>query len=81
MDALNIFCQECGQTEIVVCSRIKDYEDLSSRLIFQGAIYIQPLSETQIEKYLESGGEKLKGLKIALKKDQTLQDLALHNQE
>ncbi|NEQ39301.1 MAG: NACHT domain-containing protein [Okeania sp. SIO3I5] len=76
VDALNQFCQEWGQTEIVVCSRIKDYETLSSRLIFQGAVYIQPLSEVQIEEYLQSGGEELKGLKIALKNDQILQDLA-----
>lgn len=76
VDALNQFCQECGQTEIVVCSRIKDYKALSSRLRFQGAIYIQPLNDLQIEKYLQSSGEELKGLKIALKKDQTLQYLA-----
>ena len=76
VDALNQFCQECGQTEIVVCSRIKDYEALSSRLRFQGAVYIQPLSEVQIEQYLQGGGEELKGLKFALKNDPILQDLA-----
>ena len=76
VDALNLFCQEYGQTEIVVCSRIKDYEALSSRLRFQGAIYIQPLNDLQIQKYLQSGGEELKGLKIALKKDRILQELA-----
>lgn len=53
VNALNYFCQEYGQTEIVVCSRIRDYEALSSNLIFQGAIYLQPLSLEQIQEYLK----------------------------
>ncbi|NES06667.1 MAG: NACHT domain-containing protein, partial [Okeania sp. SIO2F4] len=53
VDALNKFCQEYGQTEIVVCSRIRDYEALSSQLKFQAAIYLQPLSLEQIQEYLK----------------------------
>ncbi|NES19449.1 MAG: hypothetical protein F6K41_11085 [Symploca sp. SIO3E6] len=41
--ALNAFHQDYG-SEMVVCSRIKDYEVLSNRLEFQSAIYLKPLA-------------------------------------
>jgi signal peptidase I len=73
--AINQFTQEHGQTEIVVTSRIKDYENLS-RLQFQGAIFIQPLTPEQIDDYLNQAGEKLTGVKLALQTDTALQELA-----
>ena len=76
VDALNHFHQEHGQTEMVVCSRIKDYEALSTRLRFQAAIYLQPLTLEQIHHYLKSAGSKLAGVSIALHTDATLQELA-----
>jgi serine/threonine protein kinase len=69
VDALNHFNQEHGQTEMVVCSRIKDYEALSTRLRFQAAIYLQPLTLEQIHHYLKSAGSKLAGVSIALHTD------------
>lgn len=74
--ALNQFIQECGQTEIVVCSRIKDYEALSNRLRFQGAIFLQPLSLEQIHYYFASAGLELAAINTALQADTTLQELA-----
>ncbi|MBK1987897.1 CHAT domain-containing protein [Sphaerospermopsis aphanizomenoides BCCUSP55] len=50
--AINQFIQQHGKTEVVVCSRVQDYETLKSRLQFQGAIYVQPLTDQQIEDYL-----------------------------
>jgi hypothetical protein len=76
VQAINQFSQEHGQTEIVVCSRIKDYEVLSHRLCFQGAIFIQPLSSEQIMSYLEQAGSELAGVKAALQTNFALQDLA-----
>ncbi len=40
--ALNQFIHQHGKTETIVCSRARDYEALSKRLKFQGAIYIKP---------------------------------------
>jgi signal peptidase I len=74
--AINQFSQEHGQTEIVVTSRIQDYENLSSRLQFQGAIFIQPLTPEQIDDYLNQAGEKLAGVRLALQTDTALQELA-----
>ncbi|HEY9743715.1 MAG TPA: protein kinase [Coleofasciculaceae cyanobacterium] len=74
--ALNHFSQEHGQTEMVVCSRIKDYEALPTRLRFQAAIYLQPLTLEQIHHYLKSAGSKLAAVSTALHRDTTLQELA-----
>ncbi len=76
VDTLNEFCQEYGQTEIVVCSRIRDYEALSSNLIFQAAIYLQPLSLEQIQEYLKNAGSELAAVRKALESDVKLQEFA-----
>jgi hypothetical protein len=76
VEALNHFNQDYGQTEIVVCSRIKDYQALSTRLRFQCAIYLQPLTPEQIKRYLTSAGSKLAALRTALLTSSTLQELA-----
>ncbi|MDJ0514783.1 MAG: AAA-like domain-containing protein [Trichodesmium sp. MO_231.B1] len=76
VDALNKFCQEYGQTEIVVCSRIRDYEALSSQLKFQAAIYLQPLSLEQIQEYLKNAGSELAAVIKALESDVKLQEFS-----
>ncbi|GAB4203432.1 MAG: hypothetical protein Fur006_57730 [Coleofasciculaceae cyanobacterium] len=76
VDALNHFNQDYGQTEIVVCSRIKDYNALSTHLRFQAAIYLQPLTLPQIDRYLTTAGAKLAALNTALHTNATLQELA-----
>ncbi len=76
VDALNEFCQEYGQTEIVVCSRIRDYEALSSQLKFQAAIYLQPLSLEQIQEYLKNAGSELTAVRKALESDVKLQEFS-----
>ena len=76
VDALNHFHQESGQTEIVVCSRLQDYEALSQRLQFQAAIYLQPLTQSQIQQYLANAGSELGAISRALQTDAILQELA-----
>jgi DNA polymerase III delta prime subunit len=56
VDAINQFMQQYGQTEIIICSRIRDYEALPNRLNIQGAICIQPLTVEQIHQYLSQSG-------------------------
>ncbi|MGD1804031.1 AAA-like domain-containing protein [Dapis sp. BLCC M126] len=76
VDSLNDFCQQYGQTEIVVCSRISDYEALSSQLKFQAAIYLQPLSLEQIQEYLKNAGSELAAVRKALEYDVKLQEFS-----
>ena len=74
--ALNHFSLEYEQTEMVVTSRLQDYELLSNRLKIKTAVYLQPLSLEQIEKYLTNAGAELAAVKQALKQDIILQELA-----
>ncbi|NEO79407.1 NACHT domain-containing protein [Moorena sp. SIO4G3] len=73
--ALNQFQQDYG-AELVVCSRMKDYEALSNRLNFQSAVYIRLLSLEQICHYLDSVGADLTGLRTLIAEDKVLQELA-----
>jgi hypothetical protein len=73
--ALNTFHQTYG-AELVVCSRIKDYEDLSKRLSFQSAIYLKSLTLEQIYHYLDNFGDELIGLRALMAEDTVLQELA-----
>lgn len=77
VQALNQFTQKYGQTEIVITSRIVDYEALSHRLGFQGAIYLKPLTLEQINHYLTSAGSELAAVKTLIQEEITLQELAM----
>ncbi|EGJ30218.1 MULTISPECIES: NACHT domain-containing protein [Moorena] len=72
---LNEFKQNSG-VELVVCSRIKDYEALSNRLNFQQAVCIRLLTSKQVGHYLDSVGADLIGLRTLIAKDKVLQELA-----
>ena len=74
--AINEFMQEHGLIEIVVTSRIRDYEALSTRLQLQGAICLQSLTFQQVNQYLDRAGEQLEAVKTLLQEDTTLQELA-----
>lgn len=74
--AINQFLQHHGQTETVVCSRIKDYLALPERLQLRSALYLQPLTTEQIHQYLDEAGSQLEAIKTLLKEDAALQELA-----
>jgi|GEM_PF-348210 len=72
---LNEFMQNYGETEIVVCSRVKDYESLSNRLAIQRGVCIQSLTSEQINDYLDRAGNQLQAVKSLLETDTALQEL------
>jgi len=74
--ALNQFRQEHGLANIVVCSRLKEYDELKNRLKLNSAILIQPLTPEQIDRYLVSGGPSLATLHQAVQTDAGMQELA-----
>jgi NACHT domain len=76
VQALNLFMQNCGTTEVVVCCRIQDYQVLKDRLTLRSAICIQPLTSQQIIDYLDRAGDQLSVLKTVLPQDELLQELA-----
>jgi hypothetical protein len=73
---INYFLRNYGQTQIVVCCRTKDYEELSTRLELQAAICINPLTYEQINQHLDTAGVELSGLKELLTQNASLMDLA-----
>lgn len=73
--ALNDFHQNHAP-EMVICSRIKDYQELSNRLNFQSAVYLKPLTPEQILHYLNRINADLTGLRALIKRDTALQELA-----
>ncbi|MGK7906382.1 MAG: NACHT domain-containing protein [Synechococcus sp.] len=75
VNAINQFIQEHGQTEMVVCSRIADYEILSTRLELRGSIFIRPLTSEQVNRYLDRAGEQLEAVKTLLTEDTALEEL------
>jgi hypothetical protein len=75
IDALNAFHQEYG-SEIVVTSRIQDYQLLSNRLKFQSAVYLRSLTSKQVFLSLEGNNSYLVKLRDLLLKDEILRQLA-----
>lgn len=74
--ALNNFITNHGITEIVVCSRVKDYEALKQKLKLSSAICIEPLSSEQVHSFLAKAGDSLIGLKTLLQQDNELENFA-----
>lgn len=74
--AINKFISENTKNEVIVCSRMQYYSTLSEKLQFQAAIYIQPLTKDQINRYLQQGGEQLAAVKTLLQQDKNLLSLA-----
>jgi hypothetical protein len=76
VQALNLFMQDHGTTEVVVCCRIRDYQVLNDRLTLRSAICIQPLTIQQVNEYFDRAGDQLSALKAVLPQDEVLQELA-----
>ncbi len=76
VQALNQFIHGHHKTEIAVCSRLQDYQDLSEKLLLRTAICVQPLTSEQVSHYFDSVGISLSALKIAVQRDRNLQKLA-----
>ena len=76
LQALNYFLKTHGRTEVVVCSRICDYEALSDRLRVRCAIYVQPLTAQQIDRYIAQAGEQLSALSRVFSRDPEIREFA-----
>jgi len=65
-----------GRCSIVVCCRSEEYASLSTRVKLERAVSILPLTNEQINTYLEQAGEQVKGLTQSLNEDAELYSLA-----
>jgi eukaryotic-like serine/threonine-protein kinase len=75
VSAINTYREEHGLVPLAVCSRVADYEALTSKLRLQGAIVVQPLTKQQVDVYLERAGGKLAGVRAALRDDAELGEM------
>jgi hypothetical protein len=73
--AINSYRQTHGLVPLIVCSRVADYEALVTKLRLQGAVVVQPLTPGQVEGYLVRAGEKLAGVRAALRDDVELLEI------
>lgn len=74
--AINQFRKENGLTSMAVCTRTREYTELKTRIAFEGAIEIQPLTLKQVDEYFSHLGKGAIGIRKALKKDAILQEMA-----
>ena len=74
--AINRFIKDVGLPGLVVCCRTEQYEELNIKLALNGAICLQPLTDAQIDAYVEESGTPLAGLRNALRRDSILENLA-----
>ncbi len=72
--AINTFVDEYGTIDLVVCSRVEDYEKLQKRLNLSNAVLIQALSDAQIRGYLNT--QTLQHVYTEIAADEQLLDLA-----
>jgi DNA polymerase III delta prime subunit len=73
--AINTFRQTHPLVQMVVCSRSTDYLNQPTQLRLQTAVVIQPLTQGQIDAYLESTGEQATALRELLLGDADLREL------
>ncbi len=76
VEAINAFRKEYGLTSLAVCSRSQDYADLNTKLSFEGAIEVQPLTQKQITEFFNRFGKEMAGIKQVLKRDSALREMA-----
>ena len=74
--ALNKFIETHNHTEIVISSRVKDYEALTERLRLSSAIGIQALSQQQVSDAIAKAGISLTGFKKLVQEDRELEQFA-----
>jgi hypothetical protein len=75
VEAINTFKADHA-ADMVVCSRLADYEQLQARLNLSTAIRLQPLTPSQIDTYLASFGAPLAALRQAVAADEEWRELA-----
>ncbi|MCA9999485.1 MAG: NACHT domain-containing protein, partial [Anaerolineales bacterium] len=75
VSAINTFLTN-HDTDLAVCSRLKEYDTLSNKLNLSRAICILPLTDDQIHHFLNHPGLELQAVRATLAKDPTLHKLA-----
>src|SRR6266700_1952644 len=76
IEAINNYREEHPLVPVVVCCRKTEYLDQPVQLHLHKAVVIQPLTDKQIDAYLQSAGAHMEALRDALSQDADLRELA-----
>ena len=76
IEAINTYQREHGLVPLVVSCRSADYAAQQARLQVNSTIVVQPLTRQRIDDYLAGAGEQMNALRLALRNDPVLQELA-----
>lgn len=76
VQAINIYRDEHGFVDMVVCSRLGDYEELSERLKLNGAVRVEPLSDEQVDRYLQRLGDETLTLRNLIQHNADMRELS-----
>ena len=74
--AINQLRAQHPGVNLLITTRSQDYQQLAARLQLNEAIVLQPLTQSQIDLYLDSQGPQIAGLRTALQNDTGLRELA-----
>jgi len=74
--AINSYRQGHPDVQVVVCCRRAEYLNETALLRLGAAVVIQPLTQGQVDGYLENVGEQGKALREAIRDDGDLRELA-----
>lgn len=76
IEAINTFRTTHPSIRMAVCSRIEEYEQAKGLLKLNGAIRIAPLTQLQIDAYLQRLGESTQSVRTLLANEPELQELS-----
>ncbi len=76
IEAINAFRKDHGLVPLVICSRMDEYEASGHKLRLAGALVLQPMTDAQVQAYLESCGEPAAALRQAIQEDEDLRSEA-----
>ncbi len=76
VEAINTYREKHGFVDIVMCCRTEEYQQLITQVMLNGAIRIDPLTDTQIRDYLNTLGDIGQRTQRLIDTDPTFQELS-----
>jgi eukaryotic-like serine/threonine-protein kinase len=74
--AINEYLEKVGVPGMCMCTRLREYGELGTKVRLSGAVRVEPLTDVQVAEYVEAAGEKLVGFCEALHAEAALREMA-----
>jgi predicted NACHT family NTPase len=76
VQAINSYSQQHLGRPLVTCCRTAEYHAQATHVRLNKAVEVQPLTNRQVAQYLDSAGGKLEGVRMLIKRDAEIRELA-----